>query len=96
MRGLRILLLAAALVGCCTAEQPASNAELVLSPDEEPIALTGLAVHPEYAACAASPVACTKLYENPCPPTFITSSAVRSTRRPPLAPRYRGVGRFCA
>ena len=34
MRGLRILLLAAALVGCCTAEQPASNAELVLSPGD--------------------------------------------------------------
>jgi hypothetical protein len=59
MRSLRILLLAAALLGCCRAEQPASNAGLVLSSGEEPIALTGLAVHPEYVACAAS--ACKKL-----------------------------------
>jgi len=58
---LRLLLAAAALLLGAAAEQPVSEVALVLSAPDTPIPLDGLAVHLEYARCAASPSTCIKL-----------------------------------
>jgi hypothetical protein len=60
-RSLRLLLAAAALLLGAAAEQPVSEVALVLSAPDTPIPLDGLAVHLEYARCAASPSTCIKL-----------------------------------